>query len=876
MDTAEGSDGSEPLLTDQIHAKADKTNGQNIYDVERQDPQSGVRHTSPSRASTFESHHHQSASQNHRFSSLERKKLCEYESLDYLPPNSSVYKAWLRSQPHGLNWDRFFMMGSIATVIGIIGYLEFFLIKLFSIIKFRSVAWLIDHAGIFIAWVFNVFISLLLVAIATWTVVMVAPAAAGGGVAEVMAYLNGVHIPKIFNIKTLVVKFISCAAAVGSGLPVGPEGPMIHIGALIGSGLSQGSSSTLKFSTGLFERFRNPRDQREFVTAGAAIGVAVAFNAPIGGLLFAFEEVASFFSTALGWQTFFGCMLGVLVLNLCRSVESSLSGGIFGLFAGTASTVFYEVTQVVNNHVVAVVPAAVVGLCCGLAAVVFTMVNLKCSRLRSRYIGDCPRKRMAEPLIMALVFVTISMLLPQFFACITPTCANQQGASAPVCREGASPASGVTAEVGLLDEHYTCKPDINNGTGGASIFQPYNPLAILLDVPGDDAIRHLLTRGTHLQFQWAPLIVMLLVYFTGATLLAGTAIASGLFVPMLVIGCVIGRMVGLATVQLAAKWTGPESTGIFLAPSPWAWIDPGVFALFGAAGFMGGTTRLTMSLAVIMLEMSNDVRMLLPVLVTIGTAKVVADAMTPALYHAQLALKAVPYLDEAPEAAVSLDLVPVSSLMASPVVSFPERVPAHQLRHTLRQTSHNGFPVVRNTGRGQVFVGLVTRQVVGALLRHHRNSPRGASSGSTPTNSRQQHQPPSYGDISRQSPAPTWEQPFGSEQQLAVLQNKDSISGVVSAAASSVSSEDGHLHSESESEGADVIDLRPYMNTSAISVDECFSAERTYILLRTLGLRHITITDRFNCPQGMITRKDLLGFRLDEAARQYEMVQPHM
>jgi hypothetical protein len=58
--------------------------------------------------------------------------------------------------------------------------MQFFLIKLFSIIKFRSVAWLIDHAGIFIAWVFNVFISLLLVAIATWTVVMVAPAAAGG------------------------------------------------------------------------------------------------------------------------------------------------------------------------------------------------------------------------------------------------------------------------------------------------------------------------------------------------------------------------------------------------------------------------------------------------------------------------------------------------------------------------------------------------------------------------------------------------------------------------------------------------------------------------------------------------------------------------
>lgn len=135
--------------------------------------------------------------------------------------------------------------------------------------------------------------------------------------------------PQIFNIKTFAVKFMSCAAAVGVGLPVGPEGPMIHMGALvsrphpappqrlrphqqdaqrsclssilgdvsvqvershtwptqgnplgeraaavagaqIGSGLSQGASMTLGFSTGLFQRFRNPRDQRDFVTAGDA------------------------------------------------------------------------------------------------------------------------------------------------------------------------------------------------------------------------------------------------------------------------------------------------------------------------------------------------------------------------------------------------------------------------------------------------------------------------------------------------------------------------------------------------------------------------------------------------------------------------------
>jgi hypothetical protein len=68
-----------------------------------------------------------------------------------------------------------------------------------------------------------------MVAASAALVVHVAPTAGGSGVPEMMAFLNGVHLPKVFNINTLLVKFLSCALAVGSGLPVGPEGPMIHI-----------------------------------------------------------------------------------------------------------------------------------------------------------------------------------------------------------------------------------------------------------------------------------------------------------------------------------------------------------------------------------------------------------------------------------------------------------------------------------------------------------------------------------------------------------------------------------------------------------------------------------------------------------------------
>lgn len=168
--------------------------------------------------------------------------------------------------------------------------------------KYGVTRWLLLHTNLFVAWLFNTVVSLLLVAASSGLVVGVAPAAVSSGVPEVMAYLNGVLLPRVFNITTVAVKFASCALAVASGLPVGPEGPLVHIGAALGAALSQGHSTTLQFSTAVFRRFRNPRDKRDFVTAGVAVGVAAAFNAPIGGLLFAFEEVASFWQHSLGWQ----------------------------------------------------------------------------------------------------------------------------------------------------------------------------------------------------------------------------------------------------------------------------------------------------------------------------------------------------------------------------------------------------------------------------------------------------------------------------------------------------------------------------------------------------------------------------------------------
>lgn len=59
---------------------------------------------------------------------------------------------------------------------------------------------------------------------------MLRPSAGGSGLPEIIAFLNGTIVRHIFNVKTLAVKFLSCVLAVSSGMPVGPEGPMVHLG----------------------------------------------------------------------------------------------------------------------------------------------------------------------------------------------------------------------------------------------------------------------------------------------------------------------------------------------------------------------------------------------------------------------------------------------------------------------------------------------------------------------------------------------------------------------------------------------------------------------------------------------------------------------
>lgn len=111
----------------------------------------------------------------------------------------------------------------------------------------------------------------------------------------------------------------------------------------------------------------------------------------------------------------------------------------------------------------------------------------------------------------------------------------------------------------------------------------------------------------------------------------GCKVPSGIIIPALDAGALFGRLVGQ------------------LIPD----VAPGIFAMVGAAAFLAGVSRMTVSLAVIMFELTGEVTYIPPFMVAILVAKWVADAISSeSVYDLSQHLLGHPFLD--PEHALRL------------------------------------------------------------------------------------------------------------------------------------------------------------------------------------------------------------------------------
>jgi len=278
----------------------------------------------------------------------------------------------------GSNWS----LVIVAVVIGVVGGFASVLFR-WMIDWFYHIAWVNGENQLQMVagspWYFRAFIPAGGGLIVGLLVYFFASEARGHGVPEVMlavAKKGGVIRPIV-----AVIKFLASAVCIASGGSAGQEGPVIQIGAALGSTLGQ----WLKMPT---DRIRT------CVASGAAAGIAATFNAPVAGCLFALEIIMGDFAVA----------------QFAPVVVSSVSATVISrsLISGAPLFIVPSYTLVSPWELV---PYTVLGILAGLFAVAFILLLF----LAETLFEESRIPAWFQPVIGGLAIGAMGLLLPELF-----------------------------------------------------------------------------------------------------------------------------------------------------------------------------------------------------------------------------------------------------------------------------------------------------------------------------------------------------------------------------------------------------------------------------------------------------------------------------
>lgn len=651
----------------------------------------------------------------------------------------------------------------------------------FSGWKYAATFSIIQHSY-FAGFLVYVLFNLGLVFSSVYIVTQFAPAAAGSGIPEIKGYLNGVDTHGILLFSTLIGKIFGSIGSVGGGLALGKEGPLVHTGACIASLLGQGGSTKYHLSPRWLRIFESDRDRRDLVTCGCAAGVAAAFRAPVGGVLFALEEVTSWWRSQLMWRVFF---TSAVVAVVVRSAMAWCRSGKCGHF-GSGGFIIWDISGAQEDYSFQeFLPMAIIGVIGGLLGALFNQLTLYITNWRRKYLhkrGN--RVKILEVCLISLITSVISFGLPLLRKC--SPCPDSEANPGIECPRPPGTDGNFV--------NFYCEKD-----------KEYNDLATIFFNTQDDAIRNLFSAKTFHEYSAKSLLAFLVMFYSLAVVTFGTAVPAGQFVPGIMIGSTYGRLVGMLVVKFYQKLN----------------VEEGTYALLGAASFLGGSMRMTVSLCVIMVEITNNLQLLPLIMLVLLISKAVGDLFNEGLYEEQARLRNIPLLESRPKQYMRSVTVK-EACKNQKVVYFSRVVKVADIVSVLRSNKHNGFPVVDSGRNGETLVmGLILRSHLLILLKTKVDF--------------------------QNSPFPC--DPRG----VSVRHNFSEFVKPVSSKGISIS-EIQLTREEQEM----YLDLAPFLNPSPYIVPEDMSLAKVYNLFRQLGLRHIFVVPRPSRLIGLITRKDFL------------------
>uniref|UniRef100_A0A8C7ZBM2 Chloride channel protein n=1 Tax=Oryzias sinensis TaxID=183150 RepID=A0A8C7ZBM2_9TELE len=498
-----------------------------------------------------------------------------------------------------------------------------------------------------------IFWALLFSFLAVTLVRAFAPYACGSGIPEIKTILSGFIIRGYLGKWTLIIKTITLVLAVSSGLSLGKEGPLVHVACCCANILCH-----------LFTKYRkNEAKRREVLSAAAAVGVSVAFGAPIGGVLFSLEEVSYYFPLKTLWRSFFAALVAAFTL---RSINPF----------GNSRLVLFYVEFHAPWHLVELAPFILLGIFGGLWGALFIKANIAWCRIRkTTRLGHYP---ITEVLVVAALTALVSY--PNSYTRMS----------------GSELISELFNDCSLLDSSQLCgyvQPANMSETGAG------NSLA---DRPA----------GPELYTALWQLALALIFKMTITVITFGMKVPSGLFIPSMAVGAIAGRLLGVGMEQLAyynhdsILFKGWCSAGADC-------ITPGLYAMVGAAACLGGVTRMTVSLVVIMFELTGGLEYIVPLMAATMTSKWVADALgREGIYEAHIRLNGYPFLEAKEEIehnSLAVDVMTPRRGDPALTVLTQEGMTVGEVESLIESTRFSGFPVVVSQ-ESQRLVGFVLRR----------------------------------------------------------------------------------------------------------------------------------------------------------------------
>ncbi|XP_028328058.1 chloride channel protein 2-like isoform X3 [Gouania willdenowi] len=423
---------------------------------------------------------------------------------------------------------------------------------------------------------------------------ILAPQAVGSGIPEMKTILRGVVLKEYLTFKTFVAKVIGLTCALGSGMPLGKEGPFVHVASLCAALLSKFMAALFggSYMEEPFEANKNELRNTEMLSAACAVGVGCCFAAPIGGVLFSIEVTSTFFAVRNYWRGFFAATFSAFIFRVL-AVLNQEEDTITALFKTRFRLDFpFDLQEL---------PAfAILGVACGFGGALFVYLNrliVECMRKQKTINKFLLRKRLVYPALVTLLVSTLTFPpgLGQFMAGQL----TQHESLVALFDNRTWCRQGVAEEFDYISHHHAWKhPQVN---------------------------------------LFITLILFIIMKFWMSAVATTMPVPCGAFMPVFLIGAGFGRLVG----EIMAVMF-PDGIQVDGTVYP---IVPGGYAVVGAAALSGAVTH-TVSTAVIVFELTGQISHILPVMIAVILANAVAQALQPSLYDSIIRIKKLPYLPE--------------------------------------------------------------------------------------------------------------------------------------------------------------------------------------------------------------------------------------